>query len=346
MEIISTTNVRKTIAEERAEKFLERCKTGKPRLQPKQKLQQRLRQSITDLIRGHKCRRETERVCSGHHYLYIALRVCYENNMEYGSISDLILEIFLCEHSLQAIFCVLLPSQMIKNNVNTNIPTIYPGFSPKSLNIPILEAFAFYLRNITEVNSCSVASLTKLRLVNFEFDTHKELTPILAAAKRRDPYLVQLLLRYGADPIQTSIACPETDAIDIIVSGLNGICSFKNSSFGSHAKSTMKEEETKGKLCLRYISRCVRTINFSRSSYFETQPKDDEADQQKVYNLQGDLASSLDMSTYSGVRSLQHLCRLTVRKQILDNSPRCLPVSIQLLPLTGVMKRYLDLQFD
>ncbi|OWF53942.1 hypothetical protein KP79_PYT13193 [Mizuhopecten yessoensis] len=338
VDLISRRSNHKSTSEVAAEKYILRCKPGKPLRS--QKALFRLRSSITDVLRSHRTKRERECLCVEHHCLYSALRLCFENrDVLQCTATDLLNEILHCEGSLQPIFSILLPGHVIKSNVNINTHTLYPGFSSRILRKQATQAFEFYLHNI-----CELKSLTKngKRVIDTEFDNCDNFTPLIAACMRRDPSLIMLLLRYGADPFcVSSDEDSPVDPIDTLISGLNSVCLFKNSSVDVETRAALTAEESKGMHCLQLIFRAVKNIPFSQNKHFETQMEEEQVEKKKAYNLHPRLAVMIDTERFSGVRNLQHLCRLTIRERIGRT-----PTAIPSLPLPAVMKQYLDLQLD
>lgn len=327
-----------------AEKFLSKYKLGKsPRSLHQCRGKSQLIANISEVICIHEQRRERQH-CNSHHHLYIAIRLCYENKIiQLNLMEKLISEIYKCEGNLHSIFSIILPGHVIKTSchVNTNIHTLYPGFSGKSLQNKYLHAFEFYLHHICNVTG--VLDSSEL-LINKEFDENEMYTPLQAATMRSDPYLVKLLLRHGADPFQTP-SDPETttDPVGNIVSFLNSVFIFKNNSFKDSTRQALSDEKTKGLLCLDYISRAVESIPLAQNSHFHTETSE-EKEETKKYHISSKLASCLNVDDYNGVPTLQHIIRCRIRRCLLTSSGKSLPGLIQRLPLPVSLKLYVDLQ--
>lgn len=338
VDLVNGRSNHKSTCEVTYEKFILQCKPGKP-LRSQRDLF-RLSCSVTEIIRCHRSRRERDLVCVEHHCLFSSLRLCFENkNGIRCSVTDLLNEILLCEGNLQSIFSILLPGHVIKSNVNINIHTLYPRVSTRFLNKQAMGAFEFYLHNICELK-CTMKN--GKRIIDSEFDNCGCFTPLIAACTRREPSLVLLLLKYGADPFCASVGDDSVvDPIDTLISGLNSVALFKNSSIDKETQIALNVEESKGMHCLQLIFRAVKNIPFSQTKHFETQIEEGDTEKKKEYNLHPRLAALIDTEKFSGVRDLQHLCRLTIRKRIGDN-----PAAVSCLPVPSVMKQYLDLQMD
>lgn len=315
---------------------------------------------IVEKVNTHKYRRRLKGTCREHLFLYKHLRLCFEKNSNDKVINEIIVEIFKCEGNLQSIFSVLLPSHVIRNayHINNNIHVLYPGLKAKVRRKGISEAFEFYLRCICLSTDLAPQTSGAGCVLNREFDVGQSFTPLLAATMRRDPELVLLLLRYGADPFHCAHGpdiASYCDPIENLIEGLNSITMFKNSEFSQETKEALSDEESRGLLCLEYFYRATPRIYVTESREFRPQEhcSDDEENQSpgpgdKVYHLHPALAGCLDMTLLSGPRSLQHLSRCVVRRSLQQ---RCvftstLPDLICSLPLPKHVKRYVDLLCD
>ena len=314
---------------------------------------------LVEKVNTHKYRRRLKGTCREHTFLYEHLRLCFEKNSnEKELINDIIVEIFKCEGNLQPIFSILLPSHVMRNayHINNNIHVLYPGLKAKVRRKGLCEAFEYYLRFICQ-SSDLTSQASNAGILNREFDVGQSFTPLLAATMRRDPELVLLLLRHGADPfhcVQGSDIASYCDPIENLIEGLNSITMFKNSEFSQSTKEALSDEEGRGMLCLEYFFRATHRICVTES--LEFRPQEHVEDEEnlsptpggKVYHLHPGLARCLDMSLMSGPRSLQHQSRCLIRRSLQRKCTfTCsLPDLISSLPLPKHIKRYLDLLCD
>lgn len=339
----------------RSDSSVKRCKQGEYHV-----CDVRGETDIIEKINTHKYRRRLKGICREHRFLYVNLRISFEKNSnDKELISNIIAEIFKCEGNLQSIFSVLLPGHVIRNmcHTNNNMHMLYPGLKAKFRRKGIVEAFEFYLRNICQSSELGIQPSSDGFILNREFDVGQSFTPLLAATMRRDPELVLLLLRYGADPLhcaQGSDIASCCDPIENLIEGLNSITMFKNSEFSQETKEALSDEENRGMLCLEYFYRSTSHIYMAESREFRPQEHDEDKESLdptasgKVYYLHPTLASCMDMTLLSGPRSLQHLSRCVIRRSLQE---RCaftsiLPDLIFSLPLPKHIKSYLDLMMS
>ncbi|CAG2250576.1 ASB17 [Mytilus edulis] len=290
-----------------AEKFLYRQQLGNTLSDVMHNHKSDIVSKIREVANIHKYRRRLKGKCIEHDSLYMSLRLCFEYEINEKELAqNLLLEMFICEGNLDTIFSILLPGHVIKtlSSVKRYTNLLYPGFMSKTMRKKLVESFHFYLRQICE---------TREKLTNGEcdiIDRPFEITelhnPLSAAAVCRDPEMVEVLV-----------------------------------------EDALTEEGRRGLICLDTFMRGVWSVSFDASTHINTLENGDDSDkkleEQKSYGLNPKLADMFDYKHYMGVRSLQHVCRCSIRTTLSKNSPT-LPSEIEKLPLPPSIKAYLDLK--
>ena len=315
--------------------------------------------NIPEAVKTHRYRRRLKGFCKEHRFLYHALRRCYEKNHDdCAFIIEILREIYACEGSLMAIFSILLPRHVTKNSffLNMKMNALYPGCNSGLHREDTVSAFEFYLKHICKSNESfeepNIPGPSLDNVINEEFDINRSasFTPLSAATSSRDPHFVLLLLRYGADPFYISQKFTEElpqDPVANVIKGLNSIILFKNSFFGEETLSVLSEEEEKGMQCIQFISRAVVFIPLVENMHFQASDADETPgeNRKREYNLHPKLSARMDLPSITGPRPLQHLCRIRVRKTLVEGSTcrGTLPSLIDRLPLPTPLKHYIDL---
>lgn len=335
-----------------AEKFLYRQQLGNTLSDVVHNHKSDIVSKIREVANIHKYRRRLKGKCVEHESLYISLRLCYEYEIHEKDLAqNLLQEICICEGNLDTIFSILLPGHVIKNaaHIKRYIQILYPGFMSRTMRKKSKESFSYYLRKICE--SRDRFNADGCTIINQPFDLGDVYNPLSAAAVNRDHEMILTLLKYGADPCHRLGDENCFDPLEAVVRGLNSVFTFNNSSVSPETKEALTEEGRKGMECLRIFLRAVNSVPFDASTHINLATTDEEVVDDdktllvKTYKLHSRLAESFDYKKFMGVRSLQHLCRLTIRTQLTKNTA-ALPQSIQLLPLPTYVKGYLDLEYD
>lgn len=344
----SFTNKKDT--ECKAEKFLYRQQLGNTLSDVMHNHKSDIVSKIREVANIHKYRRRLKGKCIEHESLYMSLRLCYEYDISEKDLAqNLIHELFICEGNLDTIFSILLPGHVIKTKsaVNRYLHLLYPGFMSKTMRKKSIASFHFYLGRICEARD--KLSDGKMDILDRPFEMDEIYNPLSAAAVCRDQEMVLLLLRYGANSFQELGDENTSDPFENLITGLNSIYIFNNSVLNSETIEALSDEGKKGFKCLYAFMRAVNTVTFDASTHIKLAEEGEEMTkkkERKSYNLHLRLANSFDYKEFMGVRTLQHLCRCSIRTVLSKTSFKAMPVAIQTLPLPTTVKAYIDLQSD
>lgn len=319
---------------------------------------------IHNLLDIHKTQRENNKarrtVCSIHIHkaLLKAIRLCYECKIcesKLFPVGDLFLELFLCLGNSCAIFSVLFDGHMstVSHLINTDVNILYPTTSPEENH----SAFEYYLQHIS-----SIRHGEPLDFINMEIGHYSVTTPLSAAVQKRDPALVLLLLRYGADPFyefeDSSIEDRIQNPTEQLIDDLNGLFLFKNTGFSEETRAKLRAEEEKVWECLKYFRRAVVEIPLSSTNHVNTvhvedgdiysHYEDDRIMVKQTYGIHPGIAENINFDFFKPTVSLKHMCRCSIRNQLNTNRSNQWSIlkGISLLPLPSSLKQYLDLQSD
>lgn len=332
-----------------AEKFLYRQQLGNTLSDVMHNHKSDIVSKIREVANIHKYRRRLKGKCNDHESLYMSLRLCYEYDIHERELAqNILVELCICEGNLDTIFSILLPGHVIKTlaTVKRYLHVLYPGFTDKTMRKKSIEAFHFYLRQICETREKLHDG--KCDILDRTLEIDEMYNPLSAAAVSRDQDMVTLLLRYGASPFYEPGSEHFSNPFENLISGLNSIYIFNNSALNSETKSVLSDEGQRGFQCLSIFMRAVNQITFDASRHINIADITQEEKQKgnKSYNLHPRLADSFDYKQYMTVRSLQHLCRCSIRATLTKTSFHSLPAAIQTLPLPTSVKAYIDLQSD
>lgn len=331
-----------------AEKFLYRQQLGNTLSDVMHNHKSDIVSKIREVANIHKYRRRLKGKCIEHESLYMSLRLCFEYEINEKELAqNLLQEMYICEGNLDTIFSILLPGHVIKtlSSVKRYTNLLYPGFMSKTMRKKIIESFNFYLRKVCETRE----KLTdgECDILDRPFEITELHNPLSAAAVCREPEMVEVLLRYGANPFFRLGEENRFDPFESLIKGLNSIFIFNNSNFNSETKDALTEEGRRGLVCLDTFLRGASSVSFDASTHINTSENGDESDKKlvkkKSYGLNPKLADTFDYKHYMGVRSLQHLCRCSIRTALSKKSST-LPSAISSLPLPPSVKAYLDLK--
>lgn len=287
-----------------------------------------------------------------HHYLYIALRLCYELDLKFKTkVSMLLREIFLCEGSLQAIFSILPGHLNCKMEVNINTFTLYPGDSNFDRS-----AFEYFINSICPLSKDSRETknceFTPENIMNAPFGEYQANTPLMTAIMLSDPQLVLLLLRHGADPF----LCHRDDGneyhrkspVEYVIASLNIYSLLKDSQW-ARLQETKKGNDDGERKSLNYLSlfkRAVLSLDIRQTSGKVSFPNEqrDVSTKGSFFEVHPRLAEILDVQALHTPPSLLHTCRYCIRKTLLRARSDSLPSAIQKLPIPRLVKSYVDLE--
>lgn len=342
--------VQKKDTQSPAEKFLYRQQLGNTLSDVVHNHKSDIVSKIREVANIHKYRRRLKGKCAEHESLYMSLRLCYEYEIHEKELAEnLLQEMCICEGNLDTIFSILLPGHVIKNTVHIkrNVQILYPGFMSRTLRNKSKESFSYYLRKICE--SRERFSSDGCNIVDQPFDLNDVYNPLSAAAVCRDHEMVRTLLNFGANPCHELGDANRFDPLETVIRGLNSVFTFNNSSVSPETKEALSEEGRKGMRCLNVFLRALNSVPFDASTHInmntDGENKDEIKPQIKTYKLHPRLAESFDYKHFMGVRSLQHLCRLSIRSNLTKNV-HVIPQAVECLPLPTFVKRYLDLEYD
>ena len=322
---------------------------------------------IHHLLHIHRSQRKRNLLhnskCSSklHRALQKVIRLCLVQNIgesQLYPVGNLFLELFECSGNSTAIFSILLDGMTVTHCASRDFTILYPTESSREEN---KEAFEYYLKHLCHCDRTAHGSLTA-DFLNQEIEPFTCMSPLSAAVQKRDPEIILILLRYGADPF-LALGDPlfderVRDPTEQLVDDLNGLYLFKNTGFNEETKSKLAEEEIKVLKCLNYIRRSVKRIPLTSSNHIVTSVEqddsseiqtDDEKSVEKAYNLHPQILENFQASHLNGLASLQQLCRCAVRATLQSrqsNSMFSIPKCISFLPLPNQLKNYLDLQYD
>lgn len=306
-----------------------------------------------NIIQGTTCRIHT------HKALMKAIRLCYEQKIcdsKLYPVGDLFLELFLCTGNSCAIFSILLGGHMTSHLMNTDVNILYPNQVMKD-NI---TAFEYYLHHISNVSGGKGNTL--FDFVNQEIDQYSGILPLSAAVQKRDPSVVLVLLRYGADPFLSSVDSSYDDKMqnptEQLIDDLNGLFLFKNTGFSEETRAKLETEEAKVWECLSYFRRAVPGIPLTSTTHIITtiDEGDTNCEQyidnrflvKQMYGIHPGIVQTIDINFFKATVSLKHLSRCAIRGQLKRNRSNItsVPKGISMLPLPSQLKSYLDLQID
>lgn len=318
---------------------------------------------LLDIHRKRRAKNISEQsLCSAkfHKEMLAIIRTCYEENIcesRLFPVGELLSDLLYCTSSSEPVFSILLNGQgltsmHVRSQMDKNI--LYNQSDNE-------QAFEYYLHHICSARRLSYGSVDYL---NTEIDPAFGLTPLSAAVQKRDPGLLLILLRYGADPFIASVYSDLDDRtynpVEQLIDDLNGLFLFKNSSTNKETCATLAAEEAKVWQCLMYIRRCVSGIPLKSTTHIVTSYDDDAVDDSQIeymddrflakqmYGVHPGIAKLIDFSFFKPTVSLKHQCRCAIRSHLQQNQTKIssLPKAISSLPLPTKLKEYLDLQTD
>lgn len=240
--------------------------------------------------------------------------------------------------------------------MNTDVNILYPNHVLNENK----TAFEYYLHHISNVKGGKGNKV--FDFVNQEIDHYSGILPLSAAVQKRDPSVVLVLLRYGADPFLSSVDSSFDDKMqnptEQLIDDLNGLYLFKNTGFSEETRAKLETEEAKVWECLSYFRRAVPGIPLTSTTHIITtidegdtncvQYIDDRFLAKQMYGIHPRIAETIDINFFKPTVSLKHLSRCAIRGQLKRNRSNItsVPKGISMLPLPSPLKSYLDLQID
>lgn len=281
--------------------------------------------------------------CHDHHYLYVALRLCFVLNISIKAIvSALLREIYLCEGSLDAIFSII-PSTNSHTDltVNRNKFTVYPGRRKYEKS-----AFQYFVKSICplekdtreyEDNVFIPDNVLNKPLNNLSGDT-----PLLAAVIQCNLSMVLLLLRHGANPF----VCKWGEVFSPLkICPVNYVLRMLNMMMWLHDRSGVKVKMQMEfcYLCLSFFARAVYALDIRKSSG-KISTTIVHGTKHVLFEVHPKLAQLLDLDKKSWCTPpLTHVCRYNIRCALQKAKKHNLPDAIKKLPVPQVIQDYLDL---
>lgn len=310
-------------------------------------------------LRKENCKRKTKCSIGVHYSLLKAIRLCFEQKIcesKLYPVGNLFLELFLCTGNTSSIFSILLEGQqtMTSHLMNTDVNILYP----KHMFDENKEAFEYYLQHVSSVDVQS--GIIKLDIVNREIDPDSGTMPLAAAVQKRDPSLVLVLLKYGADPFMSSVNSSFDDEriqnpTEQLIDDLNGLFLFKNTGFSEETRAKLAAEETKVWEILSYFRRAVPGIPLTSTNHIVTTLDEEDTDcveyvddrflAKQMYGIHPRIVETINIDFFKPTASLKHLSRCAIREW-LKAKVTSIPKGISILPLPPKLKAYVDLQLD
>lgn len=296
-----------------------------------------------------------------HKALVKAIRMCFEQKIRESKlfpVGSLFLELFLCAGNSYAVFSILFDGHLTLTShlMNTNVNILYPKHGANENT----EAFEYYLQHISNVKLTN--SNVRLDFVNHEIDQYSRKTPLTVAIQKRDPALVLILLRYGADPFfkLQSTGCDDSmqNPTEQLVDDLNGLFLFKNTGFSQETRAKLGAVESQVWEILSYFRRAVPGIPLTSTNHIMTTSSEADNDiveyiddrflAKQMYGIHPRIAETIDIDFFKPTYSLKQLLRCAIREHLKQNPSKVtsIPKGISMLPLPAQLKAYLDLQVD
>lgn len=299
--------------------------------------------------------------CENHHYLYIALRLCYDFRLKLrNKVSLLLREIFLCEKSLEAIFSILqhCPGSMrLKSDVNINTYTLYPRTRQLERS-----AFEYFLKSICplgrDIREKEKTVYTPENVINRGIDACGT-TPLMAATIRGDLALVLLLLRHGADPLLyergDDMDCVKRSPVGFIIDKLNISALLKGSAWARSAaggesqypKDAARQSEENSVTCLSYFSRAVYALDIRESSQsvITTATQEQKFSEGIYFEVRPNVTEMVDiMTSFRQPPTLRHACRYVIRRAVASAGMTKISTALKELPVPVIVQKFLDLR--
>ena len=153
-------------------------------------------------------------------------------------------------------------------------------------------------------------------------------SPLLTACENLKPYVVLRLLRHGASA--------QGEAMDYVLSSLSHVKTLEDATKTDVVANPVEVT----RLCLNYMLRSVSHLKLR----FDQQKIGDTDHAPDVYYVSDKVKQFLDEDYYAKPNKLKQLCRVAIRNILLENDK--IPEGIVRLPkpLTGVQKKWIDLQ--
>ena len=317
--------------------------------------------NIHHLLSVHRMKRECSqrslKRCSNkfHKALKAVIRSCFENKIGTSClypVGQLFYELYACTGGSVSLFSIIM------DNITPD-DILYPS----KCEVDLYTAFDYYLQHVCNIQ---ISGRKKpVNLLNCEIDTYPGLCnilPLSAALQKRDPVLVQSLVKFGANPLLCTSLAQARDPYQclsptkLILDDLNGLYMFKNAHFDNATRLKLAEQEVKACMCLGVIRRAVPRLPLDSSTHVITCSEDEGFTETEhaessveipMYSIHPKLAETVNMDFFK-LGSLKHLSRCAIRERLKSNWKKLanIPKGVTLLPLPKVMKSYLNLEDD